>query len=151
MFTVLFIIEIVIWGLLTIAALIDLQKQILPDLITLPAILLCIAHAILLKTPVIEGTLNFLLPALSFLLLGLLINRITKKETFGLGDVKLLIALGGLLGYYQAFISIFLAALTALLSLGVLSLLKKKKLNDPVAFGFYLTIAAGAIRLWGGR
>ena len=145
------IIEVIVWTLILTAAMIDLKKLILPNFLIFPAILLSIAHSILLKTPLIEGLFNFLLPALSFMFLGLLINKVTKKESFGLGDVKLLIVLGGILGYYLAFISIFLAALTALLSLGLLSLLKKKKLNDPVAFGFYLTIAAGAIRLWGGR
>ncbi len=59
-------------------------------------------------------------------------------EGMGLGDVKLVAALGIYLGYPSIFYAIFLASLFGVFLGGINFLLRKKSLKDPIPFGPFL-------------
>lgn len=59
-------------------------------------------------------------------------------EGMGLGDVKLVAALGVYLGYPSVFYVIFLASLFGVFLGGINFLLRKKSLRDPIPFGPFL-------------
>lgn len=64
-------------------------------------------------------------------------------DGMGLGDVKLVAALGIYLGYPDVFYAIFLASLLGVVVGGINFFLRKKGLRDPMPFGPFL--AAGAL------
>ena len=74
---------------------------------------------------------------------------ITKKKGMGLGDVKLALLLGLVLGWPKILVAYFIAFLTGA-GIGVILVLsKKKRLKDKIAFGPFLLIAMLMAKLWG--
>ena len=125
-------------------SLIDLKTMRLPDYLTLPTILICIIfngvssnHFISLNHSIAASIIGFTL------LWG--INKIyfifTHQHGVGMGDAKLLAAIGALLGIHAAFTALFLASLMGLL--GGLIWLKwhRLKLRQAFPFGPYLSVA----------
>ena len=82
----------------------------------------------------IKEQLLGLLIGIVLLILYLLLDRITKKEYIGGGDVKLIFVCNLILGYKLAFIGLFTASLISL----VIESIKKNKEAFP--FGPYLVI-----------
>jgi len=74
---------------------------------------------------------------------------ITKGKGMGLGDVKLALLLGLVLGWPKILVAYFIAFLTGA-GVGVILILsKKKRLKDKIAFGPFLLTAMLAAKLWG--
>ena len=76
-----------------------------------------------------------------FYLIALLSKAISKKEGFGLGDVKLMAATGLIFGFSDVLIISLLSFLIAAVAIIVLLILKKKKFKDYIAFGPFIAIA----------
>jgi prepilin signal peptidase PulO-like enzyme (type II secretory pathway) len=74
---------------------------------------------------------------------------VTKKKGMGLGDVKLALLLGLVLGWPKILVAYFIAFLTGSLIGVILILSKKKRLKDKIAFGPFLLAAMVAAKLWG--
>ncbi len=66
-----------------------------------------------------------------------------------MGDVKLTIFLGIILGYPEIVIVLFLAFISGGLFAGILLALKKIKRKDTIAFGPYLALAGLITILYG--
>ncbi|MCL5408551.1 MAG: prepilin peptidase [Candidatus Omnitrophica bacterium] len=67
---------------------------------------------------------------------------IWKKDAMGGGDIKLIAMLGAFLGWRSIFLSIFFGSILGTLISMVLILIKKKKWDDYVPFGPYLSLGA---------
>jgi len=122
---------------------IDLDHRLIPDIITLPGIVL--------------GFLaSFILEALTYMdsLIGLLLGGgilfgiawgyylLTGKEGMGGGDIKLLAMIGAFLGWQGVCFTIFIASLTGTLVGGLLMLFARKNLKFALPFGPFLSIGA---------
>jgi leader peptidase (prepilin peptidase)/N-methyltransferase len=137
------------WALLALT-LIDLDKQLLPDSITLPllwlGLLLSLGHLFVDPQASIIGA------AAGYLSLwGVyhLFRLVTGKEGMGYGDFKLLAALGAWFGWQALPLVILLSSVCgALVGLGLI-LLRGHDKNVPIPFGPYLA-AAGWLMLVGG-
>ena len=80
---------------------------------------------------------------LGYFLIWLIIfvyKKLRNKEGMGLGDAKLLSALGFWFGWYSIPFIIFLSSLTGLLFVLPSLLLKKRKLNSQIPFGPFLIL-----------
>lgn len=68
-------------------------------------------------------------------------------DGMGLGDVKLVAALGIYLGFPAVFYAVFIASLFGVLAGGINLLFRKKSLRDPIPFGPFLAAGAAVILL----
>ncbi len=130
---------------------IDLAHRIIPDVISLPGIVLGFAS-------------SFILPNLSWpdSLLGIIAGGgilylvtwgyylITKKVGMGGGDIKLLAMIGAFLGWQAIPFVIFLSALTGSVIGIIFILMKGKGRNYQIPFGPFLAMAA-EIQLFFGK
>lgn len=124
---------------LLVLTFIDLSHQILPDLITLPGIIVgLIAASSVLPTGIINSVIGVLVGGGAFYLVAVI-----SRGGMGGGDIKLIAMIGAFLGWRDVLLTIFIGALTGSLVGIFLMLFKGKKRKDPIPFGPFL--AAGAI------
>ncbi len=124
-------------------AFIDIDRQIIPDKLTIPGFILGV---------VLVTAFHFLNWRSMFLgsivsgaflwLLGLLGKTALNKETLGFGDVKLLVMTGIYLGFPGNLISLFLGASAAMVLVIVGMLLKRIELSNRIAFGPFIALSA---------
>lgn len=130
--------------IMLVCSFIDLEFMIIPDVISLPMIML---------TPLVV----FLHPELSWRssLFGILLGAgciyaiawtyylLRKQEGIGMGDAKLLAVVGGWLGYEAVFPTLLYSSVLGSV-VGVVSLViaKKRSLKAEIPFGPFIAIAA---------
>jgi leader peptidase (prepilin peptidase)/N-methyltransferase len=129
---------------------IDLDHQIIPDVISLPGI-------------VVGFLCSFFIPWLSWLdsLLGIVVGggtllaiawiyeKVAKREGMGGGDIKLLGMLGAFLGWKAILPIVFIASLAGSLIGVPLMLLQKGDTKLAISFGPFLAFAATVYLFWG--
>lgn len=135
--------------LLTLAA-IDLETELLPDSLTLT--LLWLGLLVNLNghfVPLAEAVLGAVSGYILFAILAWVFRRLADKEGMGLGDAKLLAALGAWLGLSALPVLILIASLGG--AIAGLVWLKWRHLSrdTPIPFGPFLAVA-GAILFWRG-
>lgn len=149
-FSIQTLIYIVLASALIIVAFIDLNEQIVPDVISLPGI-------------VIGFIISFFVPYISFknsglgvvagggiiLIIGLAGSVIFKKEAMGGGDVKLAAMIGAFLGWRYIVISLFLGFFLGALAGIFLIISKIKNREDVVPFGPFIILGSFITFLWG--
>lgn len=139
---------IVLISLLWILTLIDLETGLLPNVLTLPGIVIGLLFAwwfgfvVDALIGVVAGYGAFWLVARAFLLL-------TGKEGMGYGDFKLLAMLGAFMGWqalpFIVFASSFVGAIVGIIYLKM----AKKGKQTEIPFGPYLALAGMLWFLWG--
>ncbi|MFQ5351500.1 MAG: prepilin peptidase, partial [Candidatus Binatia bacterium] len=88
---------------LVVITFIDLDHYIIPDVITLPSLLVAPAVAFVVKqVTVVESLVGILTGGGILWFVAWLYERVRKQEGMGLGDVKLLAMVGGFLGWQAA-------------------------------------------------
>jgi leader peptidase (prepilin peptidase) / N-methyltransferase len=144
---------------LVVLALIDGRHFILPDVLTYPLLGAGLLLAALYPGRIGPGEIGpELVRALigaavgggSLWLIGLLGKAAFRKEAMGLGDVKLMAAVGAWQGWGMALFAIFLAALVAAIVGIALIILKKTQWGAKLPFGPYLALGS-LITLFFGR
>lgn len=138
-------------GALVMATFIDFDHLILPDRVTLGGMaagpILCFAF------PALQGQ-SERIPALLQSAIGLALGYgllwlvatigrlILKREAMGMGDVKLLGAIGACLGWQAVLFTIFASSLTGtVLGLGLIAA-GKKELQSKIPYGPHIALAA---------
>ena len=140
-------VTLVFWllsGLLVAISFIDLDHQIIPDVISLPGIL--IGFLCSFAVPWVSwqsSLLGILVGGGSLLLVALGYEFMAKREGMGLGDVKLLAMLCAFLGVRAVFPIIFVGSVLGTLIGVPLMLFKKSDGKLAIPFGPFL--AAGAL------
>ena len=137
------LVYIILSSALIIIAFIDLQEQMIPDVISLPGI-------------VVGFILSFIVPYISFInsALGALVGGgiiliiawvgsiIFKKEAMGGGDIKLAAMIGAFLGWRYIIISLFLGFFLGALIGIILIMTKIKKREDVIPFGPFIILGS---------
>ena len=137
-------------GLALVAALItvtgiDLRHQIIPDVITVPGILLgFLANSLAGRVSWLDSLLGILAGGGIFFVIIFL-----SKGGMGGGDMKLGAMLGAFLGWKVALISLLIAVLSGGGVAAVLLLTRARGRKDPVPFGPFLALGGLAGLLWG--
>lgn len=144
------LIYIILSSALIIIAFIDLHEQVIPEVISLPGM-------------VIGLILGFFVPYISFInsALGIVIgggiilvirlagSLIFKKESMGIGDIELAAMIGAFLGWRYIMISLFLGFFLGALA-GILLILSKiKSREDVIPFGPFIVLGSFITLLWG--
>jgi leader peptidase (prepilin peptidase) / N-methyltransferase len=129
---------------LIVVSMIDLDHQIIPNVISVPGIVVGFGAALLVGQPSWRASLAGLLLG-GGVLWGVseAYFRLTGREGMGFGDVKLLAMIGAFLGWQAIPVTLLLASLTGtLIGVGVM-LARGSDARTPIPFGPFL--AAGAV------
>ena len=142
---------------------IDAEHMLLPDVITLPGLLIMLIARVLV--PNLAG-LGFLTGGLlagwpawtvslfgalfgaavgggSLWLMGFLWERLRGIEAMGLGDVKMMFMVGALLGWPRTLLTIFVAVLAgSITGVGVMLWRRERDMQMMLPFGIFLGIGA---------
>lgn len=137
--------------LMVVCSVIDLRLMIIPDVISIP--MMALTPIVVWLHPDLDMFSALLGVALGagFLYAVAWIYWIIRKEYgLGFGDVKLLGAIGGWLGYQAVFPTLFLGSIIgSILGVVALGLAKKLSFKARVPFGPFLATGA-IIHLWWG-
>ncbi len=143
------------WTLIALTV-IDLDRQWLPDRITLPLMWLGLGFSLLVDAggyPVFTDPRSSIIGAmvgyLSLWSLYQAFKKVTGKEGMGYGDFKLLAALGAWLGWQMLLIIILLSAGVGLIAAVAMMVFRGHDRQIPIPFGPYLAIAGFIALLWG--
>ncbi|PNU18901.1 prepilin peptidase [Geothermobacter hydrogeniphilus] len=122
---------------------IDLDHQIIPDVISLPGIILGFAASFLLPwVDWIDSLLGILLGGGLLFAIAFGYEFLTKKEGMGGGDIKLLAMIGAFLGWQAVFPIIFIASLAGTLIGVPLMLFSRSDGKYVLPFGPFLSFSA---------
>ena len=132
-----------------VVTLIDYDERIIPDVITLPGVVLGVAASFLTPLTLVESLAG---AALGFLFLWAIAwgyRKATGVEGMGGGDIKLAAMLGAFLGWKGLLLTVFLAS--AVGSVVGLSLMAARRGGRRTAlpFGTFLAPVAVLVYLWG--
>ena len=130
---------------LIIITFIDLKEQIIPDVISLPFIVLGFLLSFFLKniTPV-DSLLGILSGGGILLLIAVAGSYLFKREAMGGGDIKLAAMVGAFLGWQLTLLSLFLGFFFGAF-IGVIVLFKNKGKNeksDSIPFGPFIALGS---------
>ncbi len=124
---------------------IDLDHTIIPDVFTLPGILLGFAVSFAPNSFISwdESLIGIAVGGGSFMLVGLLGEFIFKKEALGFGDVKYAAMAGAFLGWKNLLLMLIIASfLGSIIGILLIVLSRKKGKSTYIPFGPFLTAGA---------
>jgi len=144
------IIYLIFVAALVVITFIDLDHQIIPDVISLPGILVGFAGSFFISwLPWYDSIFGILLGGGSLLAVAWIYEKLTGREGMGGGDIKLLAMFGAFLGWKAVFPVIFLASLAGTLVGVPLMLIQKGDTRLAIPFGPFLALAAIIYLFWG--
>lgn len=128
---------------LMVVIFIDIQHQIIPDVISLPGILIGFAFSFVNAITTWQDSLIGLLTGGGILYtIALLYYLIRKQDGMGGGDIKLLAMIGSFLGWQSLPFVIFASSVSGSL-IGILAIIVQKKDSATrIPFGPFLSLAA---------
>jgi leader peptidase (prepilin peptidase)/N-methyltransferase len=137
------------WALIALT-MIDFDKQLLPDDITLPFIWIGLLLAMFgLFTDTHSSIVGAVAGYLSLWSFYWIFKLLTGKEGMGYGDFKLLAALGAWFGWQMLPVIILLSSFVgAAVGISMILFLGRDK-NIPIPFGPYIATAGWIAMLWG--
>jgi leader peptidase (prepilin peptidase)/N-methyltransferase len=127
---------------LIVITFIDLDVQIIPDVISLPGIVIGLVASYWLPQGVVSSVIGFLVGGGVFWLVAAVGARVLKQEAMGGGDIKLIAMVGAFLGWHNVLLTIFLASLSGA-AVGLMFMaLKGWGRKTPIPFGPFLALGA---------
>jgi len=144
------------WTLLALTV-IDIDRHLLPDSLTLPLmwagllVSLVDVGGVPLTVDVGSSLIGAAAGYVSLWSVYQLFKLLTGREGMGYGDFKLLAALGAWLGWQQLPLVIVLSAGAGSVIGGLMLLLGGRSRQTPIPFGPYLAAAGWIALLWGER
>lgn len=139
------------WALVALTG-IDFDKQLLPDNITLP--LLWAGLSINLWdvfVPLQDAVVGAIAGYLALWAVFHIFKLVTGKEGMGVGDFKILAAIGAWFGWQMLPLVILLSAAVGAVAGLTWSVIAGRDRNLPIAYGPYLAGAGWIAMLWGER
>ncbi|MCC6303000.1 MAG: prepilin peptidase [Gammaproteobacteria bacterium] len=137
------------WALIALSV-IDFDRQLLPDAITLPFLWLGLGLSLFgLFADSRAAIVGALAGYLSLWAVYWLFKLLTGKEGMGYGDFKLLAMLGAWLGWTYLLPIVLLSSLVGAVVGITLVLVRGRDRNIPIPFGPYLATAGWIALLWG--
>lgn len=142
------LINLIFVAALVALAFIDLDTFHLPDVLTLPLLGLGLLGAFLIPGSPTgwESLFGSLGAGILFWLIALV-----YPQGMGLGDVKLVAAMGAFLGFPAIFPAIFIASFVGAFTGIFLLIMGRKHLGQQIPFGPYLAFGALIMLFWGPR
>ena len=122
---------------------IDLQHRILPNVITLPGVVIGVAASLLFEPGWPASVIGVAAGGGALWAVGEAYFRIRGEEGMGMGDVKMLAMIGAFLGWQLMLVTLLIASLAGSVFGGGLILLNRGNMKYALPLGSFL--AAGAL------
>jgi leader peptidase (prepilin peptidase) / N-methyltransferase len=121
---------------------IDLEHRILPDVITLPGIVIGFLFSFFMPPGWVASLIGLLIGGGSLWLLGEVYFRVRHEEGMGFGDVKMLAMIGAFLGWKLMLLTLVLSSfLGSAIGLAMIAA-KKGDMKYALPFGTFLAVGA---------
>ena len=129
---------------------IDLYHQIIPDVISLPGIVIGLLGSLVIPQITFWSSLiGVLSGGGSLFLVATVYQWLFKREGMGGGDVKLLAMIGAFLGWKAVILTIFLSSFIGSIIGITVMLIKGKDFKYAIPFGPFLALGAVISLFWG--
>jgi leader peptidase (prepilin peptidase)/N-methyltransferase len=130
---------------------IDLEHHLLPNVITLPGIVIGLAFSVMLPPGIVDSLIGVLAGGGVLWLVGEAYYRYSGQEGMGGGDVKMLAMIGAFLGWKLMVLTLVLSSVLGSV-VGVLVIaLRRGGMKHALPYGTFLSLAALAASLFGQR
>lgn len=130
----------------------DWLFMVIPDLAVFSLLGLIIIYRlglVLLGIMKLQDLMMTIIVATVFTLFFWFLWWVTKGKGFGLGDVKLMLPLGLLLGWPRSLVGVFFAFILGAVTGIMLILIRKKKIGQVIPFGPFLVVGGVIGLVWG--
>lgn len=135
---------------LIVITVIDLHHQIIPDVISLPGIVIGVLGSLIIPQITLWTSLiGMLAGGGSLFLVATVYQWLFKREGMGGGDVKLLAMIGAFLGWKAVILTIFLSSFIGSVVGITAMLIKGKDFKYAIPFGPFLALGAVMSLFWG--
>jgi leader peptidase (prepilin peptidase)/N-methyltransferase len=128
---------------------IDLEHQLLPNVITLPALCVGLLVSLVLPPGIEDAFIGALVGGGILFLIAEVYYRLRKEEGMGMGDVKMLAMIGAFLGWKLTILTLILASVGGSLAGIVLLTTQRGNLKAAIPFGTFLAAGALVASLYG--
>jgi leader peptidase (prepilin peptidase)/N-methyltransferase len=130
---------------------IDLEHHLLPNVITLPGIVVGLAFSTMLPPGIVDALIGVIAGGGVLWLVGEAYYRYSGQEGMGGGDVKMLAMIGGFLGWKLMVLTLVLSSILGSV-VGVLVIaFRRGGMKYALPYGTFLSLAALVASLFGGR
>lgn len=149
------VVAAILFSLLLVATVVDLEHEIIPDEISLGGLVCGLVLSGLLPSlhyeliwwrGLLQSLIGLLIGGGVIYLIGTIGNLIFRKDSMGGGDIKLLAMIGSFLGWQKVMLVFFFAPVFALPFGLYFKFIKKKEI---IPFGPFLSLAGWLAFLWG--
>jgi leader peptidase (prepilin peptidase)/N-methyltransferase len=130
---------------------IDLEHHLLPNVITLPGIVVGLLFSLGLPPGPISALLGLLIGGGFLWLVGEAYYRIAGQEGMGGGDVKMLAMVGAFLGWQLTLVTLMLSSIVGALAGLLILAVRRGGLKYALPYGTFLSLAALVASLYGDR
>ncbi len=127
----------------------DIERRLLPDRIVLPAMVMAAGLAWVLPGMSVLDIFYGGLLGLSIAIALILASLPFGAGAFGMGDAKVIVLLGILLGPLSVIVAVFVSTLSAGLFAVVLLITRRRRVGDYLPHGPFLVMGALIALLWG--
>ncbi len=130
---------------------IDLEHHLLPNVITLPGIVVGLAFSVMLPPGIVDALIGAIAGGGVLWLVGEAYFRYSGVEGMGGGDVKMLAMIGAFLGWKLMVLTLVLSSILGSV-VGVLVLaIRRGGMKYALPYGTFLSLAALVASLFGNR
>jgi leader peptidase (prepilin peptidase)/N-methyltransferase len=147
--TLLAVVRVVFACALIVLFVTDLQHKILPNVITLPGIVIGFVCSIFLPPGWVSSLIGILVGGGVLFAIAEVYYRVRGQEGLGMGDVKLLAMIGAFLGWKLVLLTLVFASFTGSLAGGVLIASGRGSMKYALPFGTFLAVGAVFAATWG--
>jgi len=135
---------------LVVISFIDLDHQIIPDVISLPGVVVGLVLAVPGWGPsLVERILGMLLGGGLLWTVAVLYEWARNREGMGGGDIKLLAMIGAFLGWRGVLVTLLVGSLLGASVGGLRIALRRAEAGVPIPFGPFLAVGAIVALYWG--
>ncbi len=130
---------------------IDLEHHLLPDVITLPGIVVGLVCSVVFSPGIVDAAIGVVIGGGVLWLIGEAYFRYSGQEGMGGGDVKMLAMIGAFLGWKLVLVTLVLSSVAgSVIGLAVIAM-KRGGMKYALPYGTFLALGALAASLAGER
>ncbi len=130
---------------------IDLEHHLLPNVITLPGIIVGLAFSVILPPGLVDALIGALVGGGILWLIGEAYYRYSGQEGMGGGDVKMLAMIGAFLGWPQVILTLVLSSILGALIGALVIIVRRGGMKYALPYGTFLALAGLTASLAGSR
>jgi len=146
--TPLFVVRVVFGCALIVLFAIDYTHQILPNVITLPGIVVGFVCSLLLPPGWTSSLIGLVIGGVFPYLIAEGYLRLRGREGMGMGDLKMFAMVGAFLGWPLVWVTLILSSVLGIAIGGTALLVSRRGMETRMPFGTFIAVAALVCSLW---